>query len=641
MTTLKQLVSPLLILLFLTASLSAVPLDYKEKNIRLIPRPTTTSSLSVAGETSYQLEELAVFQFSDHNGSDCWGWKAPNGDQYAIMGINEGVVFVNATSQQIIDTVTGSTCLWQDIKTYQHYAYAVSECGSGLRVIDMQYLPDSAHLVGIFPTTNSGDMSSHNVFIDTTQGYMYLEGSPGSNAIQIFDLINPEAPAYVNSFGVSTNDIHDFYMMNDTAYIAAGSFPAFEIYDLSDKLNPTRLLRVVIPNAGYVHNVWPSDDRRFVVTTEETNGKTVKIWYTEDYNDIRLVGEYLAPNGLAHNAMFVGDYIFLSHYESGVRVIDISNPFCPVEIAIADLPNDNCWGIYPYAGDSLVYSSHLDGRLFIHRFIEDPAFVSSDTDTDGDSVGDNCDNCLNDSNIDQLDSDIDGIGDVCDVCPNDPYNDADNDGICGDLDNCVNFNPNQEDTDGDGIADACDACPNDPDNDPDGDFICGDIDNCPSISNEMQLDADNDGVGDKCDDCPNDKINDPDNDGLCATSDNCDLIANPSQVDSDGDGVGDACDNCPSTFNPNQSDINGDGIGDACCCIGIRGNIDGDPSESIDIGDLVFLVSYSFGAPSGPSPPCIFEGDVDASGEIDIADIVYLVSYMFGIPNGPTPLNCN
>ncbi len=635
----KLFLSLFIIFFYFTTTTNAVPMDYLEKNISLTPTKTVTTS-SAAGSTPFQLEELAVFQFSNQDGSDCWGWKAPDGQQYAIMGISSGVVFVNATTLQIVDTVLGSGCVWQDIKTYQNYAYAVNECGGGLRVIDMQYLPDSVHLVGIFPTSDGGAMSSHNVFIDTTRGFLYTEGSPGNTAIQIFDLTNPEVPAYVNSFGISNNDVHDFYVINDTAYVAGGSFPSFEIYDLTDKLNPNRLLRVMIPNAGYIHNIWPSDDRRFVITTEETGGKTVKIWYIEDYNDVRLTGEYLAPNGLAHNAFVVGNYIYLSHYSSGVRVIDMSNPYCPTEAAVADLPSDNCWGVYPYTGDSLVYSSHLDGRLFIYRFIPDPAYVFSGPDVDNDGIDDNCDNCLNVNNPSQLDTDIDGIGDICDSCPNDPYNDADNDGICGDIDNCANYNPDQADSDGDGIADACDACPNDAGNDIDGDFICGDIDNCPTISNELQTDADNDGVGDDCDNCPNDQINDPDADGLCAVNDNCDLVYNPNQLDSDSDGIGDACDNCPTTFNPSQDDINSDGIGDACCCIGIRGNINGDKSEQIDISDLVYVVQYSFGTPSGPTPPCPNETDVDNSGGLDISDIVYLVSFMFGSPSGPAPVNC-
>jgi hypothetical protein len=93
-------------------------------------------------------------------------------------------------------------------------------------------------------------------------------------------------------------------------------------------------------------------------------------------------------------------------------------------------------------------------------------------DTDGDGIGDACDNCINDPNSDQADADGDGIGDACDNCPND-------------------FNPDQSDLDGNGVGDACD--------DMDGDGLAGKADNCPTVANPDQADLNRDGVGDACD----------------------------------------------------------------------------------------------------------------------------------------------
>jgi hypothetical protein len=76
--------------------------------------------------------------------------------------------------------------------------------------------------------------------------------------------------------------------------------------------------------------------------------------------------------------------------------------------------------------------------------------------------------------------------------------------------------------------------------------------------------------------------------------------------------------------------------GGTCCIPPIRGNVDYDGGDAIDISDLVFLVDYMFSG--GPPSPCFEEADMDASGGIDISDLVWLVDYMFS--GGPPPVEC-
>jgi hypothetical protein len=71
-------------------------------------------------------------------------------------------------------------------------------------------------------------------------------------------------------------------------------------------------------------------------------------------------------------------------------------------------------------------------------------------------------------------------------------------------------------------------------------------------------------------------------------------------------------------------------------CEGLRGNVDGDDMQSINISDLLYLADYMFH--NGLRPASLEEADVDGNSVIDIADLVYLIDYIFN--SGPPPVAC-
>ena len=75
---------------------------------------------------------------------------------------------------------------------------------------------------------------------------------------------------------------------------------------------------------------------------------------------------------------------------------------------------------------------------------------------------------------------------------------------------------------------------------------------------------------------------------------------------------------------------------DAQCCQGIRGNVDNDPEDKINITDLTWLVGYLF--TQGADPACFREADINANGAINIVDLTYLVGFLF--TGGDWPKTC-
>ncbi|TFB10833.1 choice-of-anchor B family protein [Candidatus Marinimicrobia bacterium MT.SAG.2] len=341
-------------------------------------------------------ERVEVFQFpttifrgDSVGGSDVWGWTGDDGTEYALMGVLNGIAVVNTNNMQVVTIVPGPTendgYYHRDIKTYKHYAYAVSENtgdNAGLSVFDLQYLPGSVSVVGYFPIDTLGNMRSHNISIDTSMGFAYLEGNL-SNRVTIFDLSDPELPLFAGSF--NGKSVHDLFARNDTVYLAEGNNHTFSIWDLSDKSNPNLMVRHEILDAGYVHTIWPTNNSQYVITTEETPDKTVKIWDVSDYSNITMVGEWLGSSRLAHNAQVMDDLLFISHYQSGIYIVDISDPSNPTKIAHYDTypPGEAAefngnWGVYQYTQNGMVFASDLEGRLTILNFNRIPIGIDVD-----------------------------------------------------------------------------------------------------------------------------------------------------------------------------------------------------------------------------------------------------------------------
>ena len=166
-----------------------------------------------------------------------------------------------------------------------------------------------------------------------------------------------------------------------------------------------------------------------------------------------------------------------------------------------------------------------------------------DTDTDGDGVADCIDSCDDDPGKTDPgvcgcgtaddDSDSDGTEDCHDGCPSDPDKTAP--GLCG-------CGVADDDSDSDGTEDCHDGCPSDPDKTAPGICGCGTPD----------TDSDNDGTPNCNDLCPDDpgKTN-PGHCG-CGTAD----------TDSDGDGEPDCHDQCPNDPGKVAPGVCGCGVAD-------------------------------------------------------------------------------
>lgn len=298
--------------------------------------------------------------------NDCWGYTAPDSREYALLGVINGTSIIditNAGSATEITFIPSPSSTWKDIKTYQNYAYVVTESSGGMQIIDLSNLPSSATLV----STYTGFSTSHNIYIDEANAMLYAEGSGSIRAISLAD---PENPVELSTFGISS---HDIYARDNIVYVSEGSNGSIGIFDLSNPASPTMISRFQIPNAGFVHNAWLTDDGNYLMTTEETTNKTVKLFDIQDLNNVFIIDEYLGPSNLAHNTHIKGDFAYLSHYADGLRILDISNPNNIFEAGFYDTTPSTggftgSWGAFPFFPSGKILASDFSNGLFVFGF---------------------------------------------------------------------------------------------------------------------------------------------------------------------------------------------------------------------------------------------------------------------------------
>ncbi|MGQ0720886.1 MAG: FlgD immunoglobulin-like domain containing protein, partial [Candidatus Eiseniibacteriota bacterium] len=117
------------------------------------------------------------------------------------------------------------------------------------------------------------------------------------------------------------------------------------------------------------------------LTTDETGGGHLKIWDISNLPSVTLASEYFPSNepSVIHDIRVKNDLCYISHYLAGTRVVDVTDPTNPVEVAYYDThPNpgavyDGNWGVYPFRGDDILYASDRQTGLHILRFDGDYA----------------------------------------------------------------------------------------------------------------------------------------------------------------------------------------------------------------------------------------------------------------------------
>ncbi|NKB89974.1 MAG: choice-of-anchor B family protein [Acidobacteria bacterium] len=351
--------------------------------------------------------------------NDIWGWTDPETDHdYAIVGFSNATAFVDVTEPTnpvavgILKMTRGARAsAWRDIKVHEDHAFIVSDSAGehGMQVFDLTRLREyDGEQIEYFADVDYGEIASaHNVVINEDSAFAFIVGASGGGetcggGLHMVNIEDPKNPMFAGCFQDTrtgrrgTGYSHDaqcvIYDGPDERYtgreICLGSNEtALSIADVTDKRNPVAVGMSSYPNVAYSHQGWLTDDHRYFYMNDEgdegsglVSGTRTIIWDVTDLTDPIVVEEHISDNpAVDHNLYTVGNVMYQSNYDSGLRIFDISSPEEIVEIAYLDTVPfgedgggmGGSWSNYPYFDSGIVVLTSMQEGFFIARLRDD------------------------------------------------------------------------------------------------------------------------------------------------------------------------------------------------------------------------------------------------------------------------------
>ncbi|HVF31375.1 MAG TPA: FG-GAP-like repeat-containing protein [Pyrinomonadaceae bacterium] len=320
--------------------------------------------------------------------------------------------------------------------------YFGSGNGGGVHIVDLTN-PASPQLLGTVTAVNGNGFNSiHEMVVFDQNGSRYLVENFNGFSSKILKVINvtvPAAPVFVRDINpTEVSWVHAMHIRGNRMFTSGWGTNTTrgrtEIYNIANIGTQAPSLLGFIEDATSVtagnsmHSSWSSEDGMYLYSCRETSNGSgdVRVYNIFDPSAPLLVNS-LTMNGLnlnavtPHNPVVMGNFLYVSWYQAGVQVFDISSPANPVRVGQYDtfqnafapseeerqtlqtaepwdmvcasdrlqnmLPTtyDGNWAVYPFLGQNKVLAGDLkNGLLILDATGVTSALKNSISDFDGD-----------------------------------------------------------------------------------------------------------------------------------------------------------------------------------------------------------------------------------------------------------------
>lgn len=212
--------------------------------------------------------------------------------------------------------------------------------GDGVHIVDLTN-PYSPVLLGkVNPSSGNGFSGIHEMVV---HGNYLIENynSTSNKTLKVIDIRDPASPVFKWDFSpVDTLWVHAVHIRGNRMY-TSGWNGRLEIYDLTNlATQPPQLLGSILGNSTN-HSTWTSEDGNYLYSCRETLDGDLRVYDVRNAAQPVLVRAIktsdLGINAVSpHNPVVMGNYLYVSWYQAGIQVFDISDPTFPKRVGQYD-----------------------------------------------------------------------------------------------------------------------------------------------------------------------------------------------------------------------------------------------------------------------------------------------------------------
>jgi hypothetical protein len=345
---------------------------------------------NIAVQGSYNCRGAFIYNISDPDSPFLAGWYNPGNNQQFLEAIVVG-----------------------------NRGYFGSGNGGGVHIVDLTD-PANPQLLGIVNSTSGNGLNSIHEMVVWGNFLIENANTLSNKTIRVINVSNPAAPVFVRDI-IPTDPlwVHAMHIRGNRMFTSGWGTSTqrgrTEIYDISNigTQAPTLIGFVEDPGSNVtagnnMHSSWTSEDGNYLYSARETNNGTGDIRvYNITSPAVPLLVRSITMNDLGlnavtpHNPVVMGNYLYVSWYQAGVQVFDISNPADPRRVGQYDtfqtafapsdeerkalanaepwdlicssefrqnaLPTtyDGDWAVFPFLGTNRVLAGDLSSGLFV------------------------------------------------------------------------------------------------------------------------------------------------------------------------------------------------------------------------------------------------------------------------------------